>query len=51
MKTTIQAMGLILFAILFHLTIVSCYGLIAWACMAVCCAGVFVWLCKGASYE
>lgn len=50
MKTTIQALGLILFAILLHLTIISTYGLMAWACMALCCAGVFVWLCDGASY-
>lgn len=51
MKTTIQAMGLILFAILFHLTIISSFGLMAWACMAASCAGVLVWLCEGASYE
>jgi hypothetical protein len=51
MKTTIQALGLILFAILLHLTIISTYGLMAWACVAVCCASVFVWLCEGASYE
>jgi len=50
MKTTIKAMGLILFAILFHLTIISTCGLIAWAAIDVCCAGVFVWLCEGASY-
>lgn len=50
MKTTLQALGLILFAILLHSTIVSCYGLMAWAATVVCCAGVFVWLCEGAMY-
>lgn len=51
MKTTLQALGLILFTILAHLVLISSFGFIAWACMAVCCAGVFAWLCEGASYE
>lgn len=51
MKTTIQALCLILFVVLFHLVIVSSFGLVVWLGLGVAAAVVLVWLCQGVSYE
>lgn len=51
MKTTLQALCLILFVILFHLVVISSFGLVAWIGLACCWVVVFIWLCMGASYE
>ncbi len=50
MKTTLQALCLILFVILFHLIIISSFGLVVWLGLCVSAAVVFIWLCQGASY-
>lgn len=50
MKTTLQALCLLLFVVLFHLVIISSFGLLVWLGLACCCAIVLIWLCMGASY-
>lgn len=51
MKTTIQALCLLLFVVLFHLVVISSFGLVVWLGLTASAALVFIWLCMGASYE
>ena len=50
MKTTLQVLCLLLFVVLFHIVVISSFGLLVWAGMAIAALGVMAWLFMGASY-